>query len=133
MFCIAFESNLRYYKKRFISFLSGYFQYSRHLFDLVPLLLWADDSSGNAEALLEHGHTRLGLAALNLGQSGFLLRLLVLHLFDQTLVVALHLLHLLCRAHKQKKNMKENFLQLLFKTLFLMLEIFFRHLLMPIF
>lgn len=66
-----------------------------HLFDLLPLLLGADDGSGDAEALLEHGHAGFGFAALDLGQSGFLLRLLVLHLLDQTLVVALHLLHLL--------------------------------------
>lgn len=64
-------------------------------FDLLPLLLGGDERPGDAQALLEHGHAGLGVAALDLGQSGFLLRLLVLQLLDQPLVVALHLLHLL--------------------------------------
>lgn len=66
-----------------------------HLLDPLPLLLGGDAGGGDAEALLEHGHARLGLAALDLGQPRSLLRLLVLQLLNESLVVALHLLHLL--------------------------------------
>ena len=66
-----------------------------HLFDLVSLLLGAECGGGDAQALLEHGHARLGLAALDLGQATSLLRLSVLHVLYQTLVVAMHLFHLL--------------------------------------
>ena len=67
-----------------------------HQLDLLPLVLGRDAGGGrDAQALLEHGHARLGLAALDLGQPRALLRLLVLQLLRQPLVVAVHLLHLL--------------------------------------
>ncbi len=47
------------------------------------------------QALLEHGHACLGLAALDLGQSVLLLLLSGLEQLDHTLVIALHLLLLL--------------------------------------
>ena len=80
---------------------------SPHLFDLLPLLLGGDDSPGDPQALLEHGHARLGLAALDLGQARPLLGLTALQLLDQTLVVALHLLHLLLRAHTHTHKERE--------------------------
>ena len=49
------------------------------LFDLVAVLLWRAGGC-DAEALLEHGHAGLGLAALDLGQTALLLSVLVLHL-----------------------------------------------------
>ena len=67
-----------------------------HLFYPFPLLLWGDSCcGGDADALLEHGHASLGITALDLGQANPLLSLFVLQLLYQTLVVALHLLHLL--------------------------------------
>lgn len=67
-----------------------------YLLHTLSLLLRGDVDSGvDSEALLEHGHAGLGLAALNLGQTDPLLGLLVLHLLHQPLVVALHLLQLL--------------------------------------
>lgn len=72
-----------------------------YLLHALSLLLWGDDDRGvDSEALLEHGHAGLGLAALNLGQTHPLLGLLVLHLLHQTLVVALHLLHLLPKPRR---------------------------------
>ena len=78
-----------------------------YLFDLLALLLRRDGGGGDAEALLEHGHARLGLAALDLGQAAALRRLPALHLLDQALVVALHLLHLLQREEEEEKEEEE--------------------------
>ena len=76
------------------------------LFDLVAVLLWRAGGC-DAEALLEHGHAGLGLAALDLGQAAALRRLPALHLLDQALVVALHLLHLLQREEEEEKEEEE--------------------------
>lgn len=67
-----------------------------YLFYPLSLLLCGDGCcGGDAETLLEHSHAGLGLAPLDLGQTHSLLSLFVLQLLYQTLVVALHLLHLL--------------------------------------
>lgn len=65
-----------------------------HLLDLLALLRGAARAV-DVEALLVHGHARLALAPLNLGQPRFLLLLPHLQLLHHALIVALHLLPLL--------------------------------------
>jgi len=75
---------------------------SPHLLDLVAVLRAA--AAVDAEALLEHGHAGLGLAALDLGQPALLLLLLGLQDLDHPLVVALHLLLLLEVKHGEVRR-----------------------------
>lgn len=67
---------------------------SPHLLDLLALLGGATRTV-DVKALLVHGHARLALAPLDLGQPRLLLLLPHLQLLQHALVVALHLLPLL--------------------------------------
>lgn len=64
------------------------------LFDLLSVLLWCSCAS-DPQALFKHRHTGLGFTALDLGQPSSFLCLPVLHLLYESLVITLHLLHLL--------------------------------------
>ncbi len=67
------------------------------LFDLLAFQFRRDPCGRDAQTLFEHGHACLCITALDLRQSGPLLRLFVLHVLYQTLVIPMHLLHFLYR------------------------------------
>lgn len=71
-------------------------QSASHLFDLLPVFGGAA-CGVDADALLEHGHAGLGLAALDLRQPAPLLLLPRPQVLDHPLVVALHVFQLLRR------------------------------------
>lgn len=75
----------------------------------LPFLLRRDGGCGrDPEALLKHGHARLGVAPLDFGQARFLLSLFVLQFLNKALVVALHLFHFLLDKNRHLGSLLGN-------------------------
>lgn len=78
-------------------------QSASHLFDLLPVFGGAA-CGVDADALLEHGHAGLRLAALDLRQPALLLLVPRPQVLDHSLVVALHVFQLLRRQKNALRN-----------------------------